>query len=105
MTRKTAFVAVVLLAFVAIGNAADMHEPFERASKEFGVPQEIVQGVAYVTSGGVQRQPSTFTEGRKPLALAEVAWFSAGAKRDDYAEARLARSEVSSKVKVTDQKP
>ncbi len=78
MTIKSAFVAIALFAsFGAIGNAADL-KSFERASKEFGVPLEIVQGVAYVNSGGVQRQPSTVTD-RPPaygvMGLRDDDWF------------------------------
>src|SRR5436853_7229144 len=79
MSKRAAFVAIAfLVSFAAIGNAADLNASFERASKEFGVPLAIVQGVAYVSSGGVQRQPSTFMD-RPPaygvMGLRDDDWF------------------------------
>jgi len=79
MTKRPAFVAIALFVFIAAtGNAADLDASFERASKEFGVPLEIVQAVAYVSSGGVQRQPSTFAD-RPPaygvMGLRDDDWF------------------------------
>lgn len=72
--------AIALFAsFAATGNAADLNGSFERASKEFGVPLEVVQGVAYVSSGGVQRQPSTSFTDRPPaygvMGLRDDDWF------------------------------
>jgi N-acetyl-anhydromuramyl-L-alanine amidase AmpD len=79
MSHKAAFVAIALfLSLGATGNAADLSASFERASREFGVPVEIVRSVAYVSSGAVQRQPSTFTD-RPPaygvMGLRDDDWF------------------------------
>lgn len=79
LTRRPAFVAIALLVFFAeTGNAADWNASFERAGREFGVPLEIVRGVAHVSSGGVQRQPSTFAD-RPPaygvMGLRDDEWF------------------------------
>ena len=79
MLKKPVSVAIALFAsFGAIANAADLSASYERASREFGVPLEIVRAVAYVRSGGVQRQPSTFSD-RPPaygvMGLRDDDWF------------------------------
>lgn len=77
--KKPVVIAFLLfIIFGAIANAADMNASYDRASKEFGVPLQIVRGVAYVSSGGVQRQPSTATD-RPPaygvMGLRDDDWF------------------------------
>ena len=81
---KSIGMAIALFVFVGtIGTAAqptgaDINASFERASKEFGVPLEIVRAVAYVSSGGVQRQPAAFSD-RPPaygvMGLRDDEWF------------------------------
>lgn len=78
--KPIVFAVVTFVVFAAIGTAAqrpDLNASFARASQEFGVPLEIVRAVAYVSSGGVQRQPSTATD--RPAAYGVM-----GLRDDDW---------------------
>src|SRR5215470_9664821 len=82
MPKKPVAAAIALVILFALTGSAEeranLSASYERAGRDFGVPVEIVRAVANVSSGGVQRQPSTATD-RPPsygvMGLRDDDWF------------------------------